>query len=1137
MIRSPREPTSGARGEDAELDATVSVSPDHGTPTVTAAPEALCQRVSVVGSISAGAVTPECAGRYTLRPDENGDAEVGRGGIGRILAVFDEHLAREVALKEIQPGVLLDAAGFGDTTEYAASKISRFLREARVTGQLIHPNIVPVYEVGSRADGSIYYTMRLVHGKTFKEALSQFDGLDARLELLSHFVDLCNAIAFAHSKGVIHRDIKPDNVMLGEFGETLVLDWGLAKVLAEPELDAPAAPSPTPAISADTGGDLTMDGSFMGTPSYVSPEQAAGRLADIDARTDIWSLGAMLYEILTGHPPFPGRTATEVLVRVLTDPVVPPRDLDPAVPSDLSSVCEKALRRDRNGRYSSARFLAEEVEAYRAGRRVMAHEYSAWEHLKRFAAQKKGLMAAVASILAVILAALVIVATSYSSERAARESAQAATAREQTARRRERLERLGASFHYAQGAGEKASRLSGERRPLMSALYAAASLAQNPANPMSAIHDPGFARDNPESGALLLESAGRYLQSSSDSFIAFERALGGDRSLNRAEPSPDGALVAEAARDGSVVLRGSADGAVVRVIAAHEGDVSAAVFSPDGRRLATCGADGTVASWDVATGLQLARVRLPVPALGVAWSPDGGLLASGAEDGIVRLHAASDLGTLAALAGHSGAVTSVAVSPDGALLASSGRDRTLRLWNVGRRAIIRILEGHRGVLSRVVFSPDSTMVASSSYDKTARVWSVATGETLLEADDHSDEVLSADFSADGRWLATACWDRAVRVFDVSTGALLVKLDAHDDAVLSARFTSDGERLLTTGKTGPVRIWTLRPPFPVMFTPGQEYLWSAIFSPDGSLVATGGQDGAVRVWNTRDGSLIRSMTGHEDYIQKVAFSPDGALVASGGYDRVVRVRRVADGTTAATLTGAGDTIRAVAFSPDGRLVAASSKDGAHRGWDPGTGGMLWERRERAGQARALAFSPDGQWLAMGGGDGVVRLARPDSGTVVHELEASKTDLTCLAFTPDGSAVAASTEGGEVIVWAVDSLREVKRLRCGAHDVYWLAFSLDGKLAATTSDDSGVVIWSMAEARPLLRYSMSQAAMTAAFSPDGTSILMPDSVVARIYPLDLSVLETDPERLIERAGRAAGARLDGFIAKQRNAGGDD
>ena len=305
----------------------------------------------------------EAAGKYTLI------GEHARGGMGRVLLVHDESLGRDVALKELLPGKGGTDSPTPIEVQHSKEMAARFLREARITGQLEHPSITPVHELGRREDGSLYYTMKLVKGRTLEKAIQDCGTLDERLKLLPHFVDLCNAIAYAHSRHVIHRDIKPANVMVGDYGETVILDWGLAKVKDEVEESASAASDPTAAtvlgMRQDTpsSGHKTAYGQLLGTPVYMSPEQAKGLPAD--EKSDIYSLGAVLYEILTGRPPFSGKNVEEVIAKVVYEE---PDNLAAQLPQRLSALVRAAnlaLHKQPTERVSSAHELGNLVEGFK----------------------------------------------------------------------------------------------------------------------------------------------------------------------------------------------------------------------------------------------------------------------------------------------------------------------------------------------------------------------------------------------------------------------------------------------------------------------------------------------------------------------------------------------------------------------------------------------------------------------------------------------------------------------------------------------------------------------------------------------------------------------------------------------------
>jgi serine/threonine-protein kinase len=340
---------------------------------------------------------PERRGPYTL-------ARVhAQGGIGVVWAARDPELDREIALKELRP----EQAG-------KPAVLARFLEEARITGKLEHPGIVPVYQLARRTEEqSTFYTMRLVRGPTLNDAIRAYHQkreagragpLDLR-ELLGAFVGVCNAVAYAHSRGVIHRDLKGQNVVLGDFGEVMVLDWGLAKVVGGPDGEPHLAP-----LAADTaaGAGQTVQGQVLGTPAYMAPEQAQGRLDLLDRRTDVYGLGAILYEILTGQAPFTGTDTQEVLRRVIDEPPVPPRQRVASTPPALQAVCLKALAKRPESRYGTARELAQEVQRWLADEPVTAYPEPWATRARRWLGKHRALTASVASAVLVVAAGLAV---------------------------------------------------------------------------------------------------------------------------------------------------------------------------------------------------------------------------------------------------------------------------------------------------------------------------------------------------------------------------------------------------------------------------------------------------------------------------------------------------------------------------------------------------------------------------------------------------------------------------------------------------------------------------------------------------------------------------------------------------------
>ncbi|MCB9932972.1 MAG: protein kinase [Planctomycetes bacterium] len=400
--------------------------------------------------------------RYEIR------REHARGGMGRIMLARDRAIGRDIALKELLPGMQGGNSIPGSVpqqyTNDSGGIIERFLREAKITGQLEHPNIVPVYEIGKHGDGSIYYTMRFVRGKTLSDRLREIrkddslnkqEKLAARTKLLDSFIDVCQAIAYAHSKGVIHRDLKPENIMLGDFGETQVLDWGLARIKGQEDkalkdLQKGSLALSKSLIQSDSQA-LTLDGSIVGTPAYMPPEQARGELENVDEQSDVYSLGAVLYQILTGLPPYEGPMAALIVQAVLSGPPLRVSAREKDIPPELEALVEKAMARDKKDRIRSALELASEVKAFRDGRTLGSYQYSLGEMVRRYMRQHR-----TAVSLGVLCFLLLVAATIFFLQRLTEQRDAAETARKQAESQQKIAQDAYAAAEFQRKAREKA---------------------------------------------------------------------------------------------------------------------------------------------------------------------------------------------------------------------------------------------------------------------------------------------------------------------------------------------------------------------------------------------------------------------------------------------------------------------------------------------------------------------------------------------------------------------------------------------------------------------------------------------------------------------------------------------------------
>jgi WD40 repeat protein/tRNA A-37 threonylcarbamoyl transferase component Bud32 len=980
--------------------------------------------------------------------------EVGRGGMGVVFKARHVRLNRIVALKMILGGALA-----------RPEDLRRFENEAAAAAQLQHPNIVGLYEVGAY-ESQPYFSMEFISGSSLSEraALGPLQGRRAAIYLEA----TARAVHYAHTRGIIHRDLKPGNVLLDEHDQPKVTDFGLAKVVA-----------------TDSG--RTRTGAVLGTPSYMSPEQAAGR-KDLGPAADVYSLGAILYELLTGRPPFAGATALATINLVAEQEPLSPRLLNPAVDVDLETVCLKCLEKDARRRYVSAGDLADDLKRYLDGEPIAARRLGPLGRLIKWCRRKP----AWATMLALGVAALGFFVAFFvltaQQERALREEAEKAQGLAQTREAAMRYLLYAAEIRRAQRALEQADLVRG------------VGLLEHWV-PRKGLED-------------LRDWEWWFLKQWADTRLAFDEHPGRAWAV-AVHPSERQLASAggEVGRPSDIKLRALPSGRLIGTLKGHTARIAALAYHPERNLLASAGYDNTIRLWDLDKRAPLGVLKGHTAHVSsLVFSPDGRLLASGSGDRTVRVwdyerHLANPKQGVRVLTGHRDEVAAVAFSPDGVLLASGSHDTTIMLWSVEDGKQRKVLTGHHGEVACLAFSPLGALLASGggrgSEHGEVRTWDVVTGTVQTLRQGLSDRILSLAYARDGK-LAAGGRDGLIRIWTQNLTSEARAFRGDPQLVYGVAFSPDGHVLASAGQSGRISLWNSSGGLETRTLPAPVPLHAVMFGPKSKhLVAAGeGPRAPVLVWDMTEPSRLPTVyKGHSEAVHCVALSSDGRLLATGGQDRTVRlVDLTAPEKAARVLQGHSGPVSAVTFRPDGQLLAtASTADDAIRLWDPASGVLHKVLHGTTNGVQALAFSPDGKHLAAAGFDGTIRIWDLSAGTEETTLRGHKGLVNALAFSPDGRALASAGNDKTTRLWDLSKSDVPMRVLEGtAAAVVSLAWHPGGKRLATAGADRVLRVWDIVTRQDVLELQEYTGALNGiAFSPDGRTLAAAGNGVVRLW----------------------------------------
>ena len=998
--------------------------------------------------------------------------ELGRGGMGVVYRAQQPRLNRTVALKTLP----LNAAGRPDL-------IRRLETEAQALARLQHPNILQIFEVGDH-EGCGYVALEFVDGRDLHEHLG--DGTLSPHEAAEYLVVLANAIHSAHQLGIIHRDLKPRNILIDDAGRIKIADFGLAKVL-------------------DSDSEQTRTGTFLGTPAYMAPEQVHGG-EEVSAATDVYGLGTIFYQCLTGQGPFDGESAATTLQRIMHTQPISPRSISPRIPRDLETICLKCLEKEPSQRYSSTAALAEDLQRFLRGEAIAARPLHTAELVWRWSRRNKVLASSTLVILTMMVVGLVY--SSITSQRMAKLAYEKAfEARRATHLRHEAevardtavTQRDQARWNQYVAEMNIASRLSHtpDGMPRVREIterwrstknvtvpdhrgwewYFLASLGHRERMtfdvPVTRVQSVDWSLDGKSILTFAKSDLYRWSLQKSTKEVFHLQDIALEYSV---EMGPHGRRIAIVAGNPERSWLSIRDATTFDLIWKQEFEpqgLRQIRWSPDGTRLVTCGFQSGPIVWDVDTNQKIAEfsefTRM-VPA--VSWSPDGRKIVTGDWQCRVCIWDVDSQTRLQTIKAHEKWVSAVDWSPNGRWIASSSPDRAIKLWDAEGH-LIRSLLGHRDEVWCVRWSPDGSLLASSSQDASVRIWEPTKGNEIEQLHGHTAGVWDVRWKPDRTQLASSGHDGTVKVWDLYDSDQSRAFHGHAYGVQAVSWSPDGLRLASgSRRTAQLIIWDFKSGKKLWqnrgrrkWSPNQETAFSIRdigWAPDGKLVAASYNNGTVLLLNSHSGEELRHFNVHEGNAYAVCWSSDGDRLYTAGGDSVIRSWQLEGGTPVFEAMGHDAGIVAIKSSPDGTALASISRDGTIRIWDSETGAQLRVLSGAKHQLLDLIWNPSGTHLATGGESGELLVWDVESGKILRSLRGHTRNVRSVHWTPDGSRLASASDDQTVKIWNPTTGAEVSSLESHTNRVTGVAWNPDGMCLASCSLDRTIRIWDASRA---------------------------------------------------------------------------
>jgi eukaryotic-like serine/threonine-protein kinase len=1011
-------------------------------------------------------------GRYKLLQ------QIGEGGCGVVyMAEQEQPVKRRVALKVIKLGM--------DTK----SVIARFEAERQALAMMDHPNIAKVLDAGATDTGRPYFAMELVRGMKITDYCDK-NNLPTRERLLL-FVQVCQAIQHAHQKGIIHRDIKPSNILVtlrDGVPVPKVIDFGIAKATTDQRLTDKTL--------------FTAFEQFIGTPTYMSPEQAEMSELGIDTRSDIYSLGVLLYELLTGQTPFDSdlllRSGLDEIRRIIREqePVRPstrlstmlagelttaaqhrqtePAKLSGLIRGDLDWIVMKCLEKDRARRYETAAGLGADLQRHLTNEPVAARPPSASYRFQKTIRRNKLAFGAGAAVLLALLAGLTFASLGWRQARVQRDRALAAREGEEKQRK--------AAEANAVIAQEQMRRAEVNEAEMAHLLYVAnMNLAQTAWDG----NNVGRLRQLLENTATNKEHGFEWYYWQRQAHLEVKTLRGHTGWIESCYFSPDGRRILTASLDQTAKVWDTASGKVLFTLKGHYEAITSAAFSPDGQRIVTSG-DPTAEIWDAASGKVLLTLTNGAEILPVTFSPDGRRILTGSKDRTAKVWEAESGKLLLTLSGNNNWITAAAFSPDGRRIVTGSWDGAVKVWDAASGKMLLTLKKAPDVVLSVAFSPDGRRIVTAG-GHAAKLWDAANGQELLSLS-HGTSIFCAAFSPDGQWIVTGGEDQIATLWDVASGKELHKFKGHGGRIWHVAFSPDGRRIVSGGEDLTAKVWNAIPEEePVTLRGHSNGVCSVAFSPDGRRILTGSLDHTAKVWDTSGGKQLLTLTNNA-VVYSAEFSPDGLRIVTASNDHSAKVWDASSGRQLLTLSGHSDQIFRSAFSPDGRRILTGSYDLTAKVWDAGNGQDLLTLRGHTGIIVSVAFSPDGRRIVTGSHDYTAKVWDAVSGQELLTLRGHSNEVRCAAFSPDGRRIVTGSYDHTGKVWDAASGRELFSLNGHSASINAAAFSPDGQRIVTGSNDQTAKVWEAATGLELLTLKgHNDILASVAFSPDGQRIV--------------------------------------------------